>query len=179
MEHFTSVSPFWANSHCKEQQQPRTAGRQQARRATTTGAASRSTQEGTTNCVMTASLRAFDGGLCDGVGPSCHGLVINLLGFLITLLDAAQTWCSWLFLFSLCSWSSQGQTWMCPWFSKISTADFLETWCCQITTFVELVLASLPGKAFLNAFSHGPGSKDLRVRKSRRTETLSAKEPSS
>ena len=43
---------------------------------------------------MTASLRAFDGGLCDGVGPSCHGLVINLLGFLITLLDAAQTWCS-------------------------------------------------------------------------------------
>ena len=85
-------------------------------RATTAGAVSRSTREGTTNCVMTASLRAFDGGLCDGMGPSCDGLVINLLGFLITLLDAAQTWCSWLFLFSLCSWSSQGQTWMCPCF---------------------------------------------------------------
>ena len=124
MEHFTSVSPFWANSHCKEQQQPRTAGRQQASRATTTGAASRSTQEGTTNCVMTASLRAFDGGLCDGVGPSCHGLVINLLGFLITLLDAAQTWCSWLFLFSLCSWSSQGQTWMCPCFFENQCGRF-------------------------------------------------------
>jgi hypothetical protein len=58
------------------------------------------------------------------VGPSCHGLVINLLGFLITLLDAAQTWCSWLFLFSFCSWSSQGQTWMCPCFFENQCGRF-------------------------------------------------------
>ena len=55
-------------------------------------------------------------------------------------------------------------------FWKISAADFLETWCCQIT-FVESVLASFPGKAFLNAFLTVWG------RKSRRTEILSAKEP--
>ena len=57
-------------------------------------------------------------------------------------------------------------------FWKISAADFLETWCCQIT-FVESVLASFPGKAFLNAFLTVWG------RKSRRTEILSAKEPRS
>ena len=57
-------------------------------------------------------------------------------------------------------------------FWKISAADFLETWCCQIT-FVESVLASFPGKAFLNAFLTVCG------RKSRRTEILSAKEPRS
>ena len=85
--HHSGLIPIARSSSSPEQQVDNS-------RATTAGAVSRSTREGTTNCVMTASLRAFDGGLCDGVGPSCHGLVINLLGFLITLLDAAQTWCS-------------------------------------------------------------------------------------
>ena len=41
-------------------------------------AASRSTQERTTNCVITASVCAYKGGLCDGGGPSCDGLVTNI-----------------------------------------------------------------------------------------------------
>ena len=54
------------------------------------------------------AMVAFDMAGC----PSCAGLGAE---FLTTLLDAAKTGCPGLFLYSFCSWSSQGQTWICPW----------------------------------------------------------------
>ena len=100
---------------------------------------------------------------------SCAGLGAD---FLITLLDAAKTRCSGLFLFSFWSWSSQGQTWICPCFLENQCGRFpgnlmLSNYICWIGA------GFIPGKAFLNAFLTVWG------RKSRRTEILSAKEPRS
>ena len=51
---------------------------------------------------------------------SCAGLGAE---FLITLLDAAKTGCPGLF-FSFWSWSSQGQTWICPCFLENQCGRF-------------------------------------------------------
>ena len=54
----------------------------------------------------------------------------------------------------------------------ISAAEFPETWCCQIASFVESVLASFHGKAFLKAFSQ---SKEERNFERKGTKQLGSK----
>ena len=108
MEHFTTGSPFWANSHCTK--------------------------------------RTCNGGLWyGGMSQFCWAGSWIPHNF-----AAAKTRCSALFLFSFWSWSSQGQTWICPCFLENQCGRFpgnlmLSNYICWIGA----------GKAFLNAFSHG------------------------
>ena len=113
MEHFTTGSPFWANSHCTKR--------------TCNGGLWY--DGGMSQLCWAGSWIPHNFAWCRENSVFCIVLVFDLdqvkgkLGFVLA-------------------------------FWKISAADFLETWCCQIT-FVESVLASFPGKAFLNVFSHG------------------------
>ena len=132
MEHFTTGSPFWANSHCTK--------------------------------------RTCNGGLWYMMAGclSCAGLGAE---YLITLLDAAKTGCSALFLYSFCSWSSQGQTWICPWLFGKSVR--------QISWKLDAVKLHLLNRCWLHSLERPSWTHFLAVwgTKSRRTEILSAKEP--
>ena len=132
MEHFTTGSPFWANSHCTK--------------------------------------RTCNGGLWYMMAGclSCAGLGAE---FLITLLDAAKTGCSALFLFVfLILIKSRANLDLSLLFGKSVR---------QISWKLDAVKLHLLNRCWLHSLERPSWTHFLTVwgRKSRRTEILSAKEP--